>query len=252
MGTRSPPPPKKPELQEDFILVKKTRFIELEQKEAILDQMIKQFKEKGLKGGKGIQISEGGKGDDGKGDKEKGGGVIVVESTEEEAEMPTEDIQKPVAGDLKCDVCNIFYKSTLELRHHIKKFHKNVYLFKCDMCGKGFMSKESKKMHEKAHGDGDKEEVAYAGGYCKKCEKGFTWPKSYKKHMNAFHSKKKPLKCSTCPKTFRTKDDLDQHFVRCPTNPNKKQPFPCDICGKGKFYFPKELKAHKIKHHHWK
>ena len=80
----------------------------MEQKEAILDQMIKQFKEKGLKGGKGIQISEGGKGDDGKGDKEKGGGVTVVESTEEEAEMPTEDIQKPVAGDLKCDVCNIF------------------------------------------------------------------------------------------------------------------------------------------------
>ena len=38
----------------------------------ILDQMIKQFKEKGLKGGKGIQISEGGKGDDGKGDKGKG------------------------------------------------------------------------------------------------------------------------------------------------------------------------------------
>ena len=116
----------------------------------ILDQMIKQFKEKGLKGGKGIQISEGGKGDDGKGDKgkgdkEKGGGVTVVELTEEEAEMPTEDIQKPVAGDLKCEVCDIIYKSTLELRHHIKKFHKNVYLFKCDICGKGFMSKESKK-----------------------------------------------------------------------------------------------------------
>ena len=67
------PPKRKPESQENFILVKKTRIVELEQKEAILDQMIKQFKEKGLKGGKGIQISAGGKGDDGKGDKGKGG-----------------------------------------------------------------------------------------------------------------------------------------------------------------------------------
>ena len=75
----------------------------------------------------------------------------MVESTEEEAEMPTEDIQKPVAGDLKCEVCDIIYKSTLEMRHHIKKFHKNVYLFKCDMCGKGFMSKESKKKCMKRH-----------------------------------------------------------------------------------------------------
>ena len=75
MGTRSPP--------KENLSYKRTRLIELEQKEAILDQMIKQFKEKGLKGGKGIQISEGGKkddrkGDKGKGDKEKGGGVTVV------------------------------------------------------------------------------------------------------------------------------------------------------------------------------
>ena len=163
--------------------------------------------------------------------------------------MPSEDIQKPMAGDLKCNVCDITYKSTLELRHHIKKFNKNVYLFKCDICGKAFMSGESKKQHEKGHGD--KGETAYPGRYCNKCEKGFTWPKSYKKHMSSFHSKKKPLKCSTYPKTFRTKDDLDKHFVRCSTNPNKRKPFPCDIHGKGKFYLPKELRAHKIKHHNW-
>ena len=72
-------------------------------------------------------------------------------------------------------------------------------------------------------------ESAYPGGYCNKCEKGFTWAKSYKKHMISFHNKKKPLKCSTCPKTFRTKNDLDQHLVRCPTNPNKKKPFSCDM-----------------------
>ena len=66
------PPKRKPELQEDFKLVKKTRLVELEQKEAILDQMIKQFKEKGLKVGKGIQISSGGKGDEGKSDDGKG------------------------------------------------------------------------------------------------------------------------------------------------------------------------------------
>ena len=124
----------------------------------------------------------------------------------------------------------------------------------CTCLNMTYVAKDScqgkvKKQHEKGHGG--KWETAYPGWYCNKCEKGFTWPKSYKKHMSSFHSKKKPLKCSTCPKTFRTKDDLDQHFVRCPTNPNKKKPFPCDICGKGKFYLPKELRAHKIKHHHW-
>ena len=56
------PPKRKPEAPEDYILVKKTRLVELQQKEAILDQMIKQFKEKGLKGGMGIQISSEGKG----------------------------------------------------------------------------------------------------------------------------------------------------------------------------------------------
>ena len=55
------PPKRKPELQEDFILVKKTRLIELEQKEAILDQMIKQFKEKGLKGGREYKLVKEGR-----------------------------------------------------------------------------------------------------------------------------------------------------------------------------------------------
>ena len=55
------PPKRKPELQEDFILVKKTRLVELDQKEAILDQMIKQFKEKGLKGGREYRLVQEGR-----------------------------------------------------------------------------------------------------------------------------------------------------------------------------------------------
>ena len=45
-----------------------------------------------------------------KGREIKGRGATVVKSTEEEAEMPSAEIQKPVAGDLKCDVCNITQK----------------------------------------------------------------------------------------------------------------------------------------------
>ena len=106
------------------------------------------------------------------------------------------------------------------------------------------MSKEGVKGHEKVHKE--VEEKGKKKYSCKPCRKEFGWEKSYKKHMKNFHSRGgEKIKCQYCDQPFRTTDNLNQHLVRCERNPQKKKPFPCDICKKGKFYLSKELRAQK-------
>ena len=103
--------------------------------------MLKVYQE-GSKG-KGLRTST---------EKTKGKIDIVEASTEEEPELlPEEEIQKPESGDTKCIVCDIDCRLPRELKHHIKIFHKGKVLYKCEVCGKGFMSKEGVKGHEKVH-----------------------------------------------------------------------------------------------------
>ena len=216
------------------------RLVELERKEKIFDEMLKVYQE--WRKGKGLRTSC-----------EKTQGIIhiVESSTEEEPELlPEADIQKPESGDTKCIVCDIDCRSPCEFNQHIKNFHKGLVLYECNVCGKGFMSKEGVKGHEKVHkGVEEKGKKKYS---CKPCKKEFGWEKSYKKHMKNSHSwGGEKIKCQYCDQPFRTTDNLNQHLVRCERNPQKK-PFPCDICKKRKFYLSKELRAHKKQHHHWK
>lgn len=226
----------------EVVMVTRKRLQELERKEKIFDEMLKVYQEGG--GGKGVRTTK---------EKTNKTNIDIVEaSTEEEPELlPEEEIQKPEAGDIRCLACNIDCRSPRELKHHIKKFHKGKVLFQCKTCGKGFMSKEGVMGHEKVH-----REILEKGHkkfHCKTCNKDFGWEKSFKKHIKNFHSKRGvQIKCEFCNQPFRTKDDLNQHLVRCDINPNRKEPFPCDICKKGKFYLAKELRAHKKLIHHWK
>ena len=125
----------------EVVMITSQRLVELERKAKIFDEMLKVYQE-GSKG-KGLRTSC-----------EKTQGIIhiVESSTEQEPELLLEaEIQKPESGDTKCIVCDIYCRLPHELKHHIKKFHKGKVLYQCNVCGKGFMSKEGVKGHEKVH-----------------------------------------------------------------------------------------------------
>ena len=54
-------------------------------------------------------------------------------------------------GDLCCELCNMNFQTTKSLCSHVAKFHLGNVLYKCESCGKGFMSKGGIEGHKSQH-----------------------------------------------------------------------------------------------------
>ena len=167
-----------------------------------------------------------------------------------EEEMEVGEIPDDHMGDTYCELCKIDVATTKRLKEHIIKFHEGKFRHLCKECNKGYMSKDGFRLHEKSHQSG------YTNCPEENCKGGWSSKKAEKRHYKVFHSGEiQEHRCEFCPqhKPFRTVWDLKQHLERCPANTSssKRGPVPCDICKKGKYYNPKEIKQHKRQKHGW-
>ena len=192
----------------------------------------------GVEEGEGIKVHEKKKSNIGrpKGRKEK--------------ELP-KDVQEVQKGDTVCNKCNMDYLSTHGLKRHINAFHLGQLNYVCNICDKEFLTKEGIKMHMVTHGTKKEFTCTFVKPDKKVCGTRCSSLKSLKKHKKNIHGKQQKFKCNFC-KVFitNTKDNLKQHHVRCPSNPDKPE-YWCDLCTAGPWPVAKFIKYHKQEDHSW-
>ena len=94
--------------------------------------------------------------------------------------------------------------------------------YKCKKCNKEFQSKDSLKLHVRAHKN--KKESPHK---CSKCKKGFPTKGSLKIHKLS-HKGEKPHKCTVCERRFQAKDLLKAHMK---THRHRNEMlFKCETC----------------------
>ena len=132
-----------------------------------------------------------------------------------EEEMEVGEVQVLEEGDHYCELCKLDLVTTDKLKSHVISFHEGKFRYLCISCSKGYMSRDSLRLHEKSH------ETGYTNCPVEGCKGGWSFKKAEKRHNKNFHSDQVPEhRCEFCPqhKPFRTVWDLKQHLERCPTN----------------------------------
>ena len=127
----------------------------------------------------------------------------------------------------ECDICHKTFLTAGNLYRHKKVVHEKKQQFECNLCGKSFTELRSLRCHKQSK-HGDKSDSRQ----CKVCNKTFN-AKTYRRHMNEVHEKKKTKKCNLCTKTFSRPKHLEDHISLVhdeigSTKPNKQ--LKCDIC----------------------
>ena len=138
----------------------------------------------------------------------------------------------------KCLTCNAIFDNSVMLRKHIREIHDGscyrqeaVCIFSCKVCGKKFRDEKICKNHEKV--------MHFSLFSCAICNQLF--PRhQLKAHMNRCSSAECNLKCSKCPKKFKTLKLVKNHQKR-----HKK--FICDICGR-QDHMKIEIEYHLLSH----
>ncbi|XP_028162487.1 zinc finger protein 28-like [Ostrinia furnacalis] len=139
----------------------------------------------------------------------------------------------------KCPRCGKNFANIYTYRAHAKVCGKegNTPNFFCDICNKGYVSKNSIRSHIKTdHGFG---EVLK----CKVCEKKFDAVSKLKNHM-VKHTKERNFHCDQCGNRFVTQAALVYH-VRLHTG---EKPFPCELCNES-FLSASRRMDHKHRKH---
>ena len=84
---------------------------------------------------------------------------------------------------------------------HIRKHHKKVKEFKCELCSKEYFAKGGLLAHMK-HFHKENEFI------CNLCSITFSRKWSLKNHTSTIHENLKAFKCNLCDKQFTTKASL--------------------------------------------
>ena len=171
-------------------------------------------------------------------------------SGRDKKEVPT-DLQEISKGNSICKNCDVDFDDTKSPKRSMNSYHLGQDNYVCKICGRGLLTKVGMKMHALSHVD---PKLTQEGGKIKsthkekgkECTKTFSTKGSLKRHIKNMHGKGKIIKCTFC--TTHTKDNLKQHIVRCPTNPNKPE-FWCDLCPAGPWNKQKFVKTHKQEDH---
>ena len=129
------------------------------------------------------------------------------------------------------------YCSELEGFHcniqHTKAVHLNSKPFKCDQCGKSFVSKQGLQKHiNGVH-------LNLKPFKCTECSSSFREKGGLTKHTNRVHLNLKPFECTECQSSFSQKNELTRHTngVHLKLRPK------CDHCGKS-FFEKQKLQTH--------
>ena len=164
---------------------------------------------------------------------------------------------------LKCQQCDIVYRSFTSLRLHNEHVHLKLKPHKCLTCGRSFSMKSSLLNHERVIHQGTKklsvcpicgksmttcqvnthikrDHMRQRDYACDLCPRKFYNPSSLKLHVNDQHLRIKAYPCKLCDKSFTQSGGLHTHkrFVH-----SDLKPFHCSKCGKSY-----KAKAHLHRH----
>lgn len=149
--------------------------------------------------------------------------------------MLTHTDEKPV----ECDICHAHFKSDVYMKIHRVR-HSDVRRFECPEvdCSKSFFTRSEFNFHRKNRHSDDKPNK------CEECGKGFVKKSQLQSHFRS-HSGGH-LKCSKCPRSFKTAKKLNEHKKGCP-QADTHTAFKCEHCN-GVFRSKHSLTIHERTH----
>ena len=92
-----------------------------------------------------------------------------------------EDIEEYETGESYCKLCKCECGSPAALASHYSKYHRNQYIYHCEECGKGFMTKQGYEAHVRGHKAAERLKCP------KGCSKTFVSKGAMRKHVKDIH-----------------------------------------------------------------
>lgn len=136
--------------------------------------------------------------------------------------------------DLVCHICQWEFKERSNLKQHLESHGNNKTT--CAVCNK-VLSHRYLHEHLKIH-SGNKE------FQCSTCGKTFVSKERLKRHMVRHYAGEPKYKCDLCPKAYTRSDKLLYHR----RTHDQQMTHTCRNCGKG-FFSIKSLRKHENKHY---
>ncbi|KAL1399890.1 hypothetical protein pipiens_007872 [Culex pipiens pipiens] len=144
--------------------------------------------------------------------------------------------QAKTGGQVKCQVCNKFFRSAEYLARH-RRTHSGERPFQCELCGKNFSTMSYLVIHRRRH-TSERPYKCPAGG----CPKAFVDSRALQEHSRSVHAKIR-VPCETCSKTYSSVSNLIVHR----RIHSGVHPFECVHCGRS-FAQKNALKYHLKQH----
>ena len=113
-----------------------------------------------------------------------------------------------IVNSVKCNLCDKELSSSVKLKAHMHRMHKEREKIECNLCGKYFPELDYLKIHKvRVHLENGTSETFE----CDICNKTFRSELYLKQHTTRNHDKTNKYKCSDCDKTFCSKLRRDTH-----------------------------------------
>ncbi|CAG7725959.1 unnamed protein product [Allacma fusca] len=145
---------------------------------------------------------------------------------------------KRVYKDIKCEYCDMTYRSHKSLKIHRNRIHFDILPFKCKYCDQGFVTKEKLEKHENSH-------EGIRNNECRICHKLFSRRSAMKVH-EAKHTGVRSFQCELCDKNYLAYAALRKHIEAI----HGTEKFICELCGKelpSRHYLNSHVRKHQEK-----
>ena len=84
-----------------------------------------------------------------------------------------------------CSECNKHFSTETVLKRHVSMMHKGQYPYRCQYCGRGFVSMDNLKRHLIQH-------TGIKAYVCHVCGNDFSYSSTMKAHVKQFHADTAP------------------------------------------------------------
>ena len=146
------------------------------------------------------------------------------------------------ANPCQCRYCGKILTRVFYRKEH-ERIHTGEKPFQCNYCEKRFNSQGSCRKHERRHGKFKR------GFECDHCGRKFYDYRYYKSHMRT-HLGEKPYSCHICNRSFGIENVLKKHMLihnEQNQQPSQAQQYRCSLCP-STFSSTQELKEHTQTH----